>query len=291
MSLLIFGATGFLGRVLRNYFKNQNRSVIGTYFTNEQPGLVHFDFEHSDLDMFGANLKDVRFAIICGANTHMDYCKTDWERTHRVNVEGTKALISSLQTCGIVPIFISTDAVYDGTRSNYSEDDVREPVVAYGRQKKEVEDFLLSRGGRFIIIRLGRIYSLLERDNTLLTTIANGLRKGEDLRLATDQIFCPSYVEDICRAIDLLIEKQCLGPYNVCSDDTISRFDLGVLVKAGLGIETGRLIPCSVAELNFEDIRPLNTSLNNKRFIAATGFRFTSLADSLSKLKIIESKS
>ncbi len=285
MSILIFGASGFLGRELRNYFETKHKTVLGTYFANNQPGLIHFDLKHTDLDIFGTDLKKVRFAIICGATTTMDSCKADWAGTYRVNVEGTTALISRLQACGIIPVFISTDAVYDGTRCNSSEDDVRVPALAYGRQKKEVEDFLFSRGGLFIIVRLGRIYSLRERDKTIITTIANDLRKGRDLRLATDQIFSPSYVEDICRALGLLIEKRCLGCYNVCAGEPISRFELGVLVKARLGIKTGHVIPCTLSDFNFEDNRPLDTSMSNKRFIETTGFRFTTLAESLARLK------
>jgi len=284
MSILIFGASGFLGRELRNHFESKHETVLGTYFANKQPGLVHFDLRHADLRIFGPDLKRTSFGIICSATTTMDSCKTHWESTYRVNVDGTAALISQLQAAGIVPVFISTDYVYDGTRCNYSEDDERAPVLAYGRQKKGIEDFLLGRGGLFIIARLGKLYSLREQDKTLLTTVASNLRKGRELRLATDQVFSPSYVSDICQALDLLMQKRFLGCYNICSGEAISRFELGVLVRARLGIKTGRLVPCSLTEFNFGDNRPLNTSMSNKRFIQATGFRFATLEESLERL-------
>jgi len=107
------------------------------------------------------------------------------------------------------------------------------------------------------------------------------------LLLATNQIFCPSYVDDICQGLGLLMEKRGLGCYNVCSSEPISRFELGTLVKARLGIKAGRLIPCSLTDFKFEDNRPLNTSMSNNRFIQATGFRFTTLEESLAKLKQI----
>jgi len=285
MSILIFGASGFLGRELRNYFESKQETVLGTYFANNQPGLFHFDLKQAGLGIFGTDIKKVSFAILCSATTAMDSCKTDWEKTYKVNVEGTTELISQLQDSGIVPVFISTDYVYDGTRGNYSEDDERVPVLAYGRQKKEVEDFLFSQGGQFIIVRLGKIYSLRERDKTILTTIASDLRTGRELRLATNQVFSPSCVRDICQALGFLTEKRGLGCYNVCSGEPISRFELGTLVKDRLGIKTGRLIPCSLTGFNFGDNRPLNTSMSNKRFVQATGFHFTTLEESLEKLK------
>lgn len=284
MSVLICGASGFLGRELRSYFESRNETVLATYFTNKQPGLTHFDLKNPDLAVFGRDIERVRFAICC-AMSPMDRCKTEWEQTYKVHVEGTIALLRQLQAAGILPVFVSTDYVYDGTRGNYCEDDERSPVLAYGRQKKEVEDFLLGSGRRFIVVRIGRLYSLRQRDKTILTAIAQDLQLGRDVRLAADQVFNPSYVHDICRAIDLAMRQQLLGCYNVCADAAVSRFEVGRLVQSILGIETGRVVPCALADFAFEDNRPVNTSLSNKRFVDAIGFEFTTLEESLQKIK------
>jgi dTDP-4-dehydrorhamnose reductase len=284
VAVLVFGASGFLGRELCSYFESQNETVLGTYLTNKQPGLTHFDLKSPDLSVFGKDIERVQFAICC-ATSPMDRCKTEWELTYKVHVEGTIALLHQLQVAGILPVFVSTDYVYDGTRGNYSEDDERSPVLAYGMQKKEVEDFLLGSGRPFIIVRLGRMYSLRERDKTVLTAIARDLRLGHDVRLAADQIFNPSHVHDICRAMDLTMRRELLGCYNICADAAISRFQLGRLIQSTLGIETGRVIACALADFAFEDNRPLNTSLTNKRFVNASGFEFTTLEESLERMK------
>ncbi len=284
MSVLIFGASGFLGSELRTYFESRNETVLATYFTNEQPGLTYFDLKNPDLAVFGRDIQQVKFAVCC-ATSPMDRAKTEWELTQRIYVEGTIELLSRLQDQGIVPIFVSTDYVYDGTRGNYGEDDERLPVLAYGRQKKAVEDFLLRSGRPFIVARFGKMYSLRERDATILTAIAHDLRAGRDVRLATDQVFSPTFVQDICRAIDVAMRQELFGAYNICAGEAFSRFEVGKLVQSSLGIETGRVISSVLAEFAFEDNRPLNTSLSNKRFVSATGFQFVPLEASLRQIK------
>lgn len=289
MSVVVFGASGFLGGQLRSYFERQGQTVIGTYNSNPAPGLKRFDLRHVDLATLGPDVQTARYGIVCCSTTNMDRCRLEWDATYHVNVEGNIALITQLHDAGIVPVFISTDYVYDGSRGRYSEDDPRRPVLAYGRQKKEVEDFLLGTGRPFMVIRTGRIYGLDEDDATLVTCIAASLRRGATLKMAADQVFSPSYVLDLCRGIGLLMADRSCGCYNLGPDSPISRFALAKLIKSRLDISTGDVIPCRLAEIPFGDRRPLDTSLDNRRFVQATGYRFATIPESVERLRALSS--
>src|SRR5262249_35049152 len=145
MSVLVFGASGFLGSWIRTYLEHQGETVTGTCFSKELPGLKRFDLRKDNLTAIGSVVESATFAIICSSTTDMDRCRSEGGATYELNVEKTNALIVQLQDAGIVPIFISTDYVYDGVKGGYSEDDERNPVLAYGQQKVEVENFLLGR--------------------------------------------------------------------------------------------------------------------------------------------------
>lgn len=283
MAVIIFGASGFLGRELMAYYAQRNIRAIGTYAREEKRGLVKFDLNNPDA-VLDIDFSDACYAIICSAITDMDQCLTDWEGTYRINVSGVKRLVELLYKMEIAPVFISTDYVFDGKAGNYSEDNQRNPVLAYGRQKKEVEDYLMHGGGQFIIARLARMYSLSGGHHTLLPSIAQDLRLGKTLSLATDQVFSPTFVVDVCRAIDVLMAKRFQGCVHVCANEAVSRYDLARLIKSTLKIQTGTLKPCCLTDLKFADRRPLNTSLNNRKCVAETGMRFTTLREAIKKL-------
>ena len=137
--IIIIGASGFIGENLYKYFINQGIKVAGTYNYNKKNGLIHFDVENQRIkDVL--ELKDFSYAIICSAITGIDYCRKHEKRSHNVNVVMTKKLIKDLFDNNIIPIFISTEYVFDGLKGNYKEDDRRKPKPVYGSQKKQVED-------------------------------------------------------------------------------------------------------------------------------------------------------
>lgn len=285
MSIIVFGASGFIGKHFFKYFSERGDSVFGTYTHSPQEHLTHFNLETPDLKQLNINLKNVRYGIICSAITDMDSCKTDKEGTYRVNVTNTIKLLEQLFERGIVPVFLSSDHVFDGGKGNYSESDERKPVLVYGQHKKEVEDFLMQSSKKYILARIGKVYSLTSDKRDMITEYIRRLQENETLRCVADRLFSPSYVGDIVRAVDELLKKNLYGCYNIASPESFSRFEIALLIKKNWGIPTGKVIPCSFKDLHFSDNRPLNLTLNTEKFIKATGFSFISLEDSLNLLK------
>ena len=290
MSVIIFGASGFLGRNLMWHLASAGHDVVGTYNSRAAPGLVKFDLANpnlSTLEQTGSaarNSQGFHFAVICSSITMMDECLEKPGPSYAVNVAGVKSLVDQLLARNIKPVFISTDYVYDGLSGSYSEDDERRPVLAYGRQKKEVEDYLMQSGREYLLVRLARLYSCNPAEGTLLTSIAGDLGQGKRLKLASDQVFNPTHVYDVCSAISLMMRNKMSGAYNVCAGEAMSRHGVGVMVKEALGIKTGKIEQCSLSEFSFPDKRPLNTSMANRKFVSETGFSFRSVSESLSYL-------
>ncbi len=307
MTILVFGASGFLGSALMRFFDSEGIDAIGTYGNTPKKGLFRFDLREPDIDALlkesNVDVDTISHAIICSAVTNMDLCKTNWDETYEINVVGTKKLISALFERGIIPVFISTDYVFEGLRGNYSEDDERKPVLAYGMHKKEIEDFFLSgtaaKGSldsldsldsiynQYIIARMSKMYGLDSSYKTLLTGFIEDLRNGKELILADDQIFSPTLVDDVCKALYLLMERSASGVFNVCASEPMSRYDIGVMVKESIDIKAGSIKPCKLDDLKekFKDKRPLDTSLNNTKFCRTFDFSFTTIEESLEMLK------
>ena len=283
--IFVIGGSSYIGRKLCAHFSEKGELLAGTYCHSPIVGMLHFDLEHPDLTRLGVELERARYAIICSAIARIDDCKADEEKSHKINVEGTKTLIEQLFKLKIVPVFLSSDQVFDGKKGNYDEHDQRNPCTVYGRQKKMIEDFLLESSEPFLIARLSKVFGLTFKDGTILTSWVEQLQNDEVVYCAEDQILSPTYVGDIIHALDLSLRNGLRGCYNIASPEAFSRFQLATMLKSHLGIKSGEIVSRSIRDFNFLDSRPLNTSLNPGKFIKATDFRFSSMRACIEKLK------
>lgn len=285
-NIILFGASGFVGNNLYQYFSKQNKLILGTTYKSEKSNLTFFDVENSDLKKLDKVIANAKYAIICSAVTKPDECKKNPEKTYQINVRGTKKLIEQLWEREIFPIWFSSEYVFNGEKGNYTEQDRLCPNTVYGNHKKIIEDFLNRNEEESLILRLGKVFSLDARDKTILTSTLNQLKNDEDIKSATDQIFSPLYIQDLIKIVDISIVRNLRGLYNAVSPEFFSRFQIAKLIKEKLGIETGKISPCYIKDCNFIDNRPLNTRLNPSKLIKDTNLQFTLLEECIKKLTI-----
>jgi len=285
---IIIGASGFIGRHLYNYFSEKSAETIGTYCnsSNTNSNLRYFDLRKPNLKNLESDLKKHKHVFICSAITRPDECKIKEKESREINVTGTKDLILQCFDNNLAPIFFSSEYVFNGENGNYKESDKKTPNTVYGCQKAEIEDFLLStRNSRCLIIRLGHIFGLEKNDKTIITSIAEQLIAGKTLNCAKDQIFNSTYVGDLTELLDISLQKNLNGLYNLVTPETHSRYELASIIKSELDIKSGVILPCSIKDFKFADNRPLNMSLDSGKIISETGFNFPSLKSHLKKLK------
>jgi dTDP-4-dehydrorhamnose reductase len=282
---LVFGGSGYIGQRLCEYLSRKNELLAGTYFHSSKKGLHYFDLEDPDITKLDVDLNKANYAIICSAMTNIDQCKADQRKSYKINVDGTKKLIEQLFQKNIFPIFFSSDHVFDGKKGNYSESDKTCPCTVYGSHKAIIENFLLNTRKPFLIARLSKIFGLILSDKTILTSWAEQFKNDETVRCATDQRLSFTYAGDLMEVLDLAMEKKLCGLYNMASPESFSRFELATMLKSQLNIKSGKIVPCSINDFNFLDSRSLDTSLNCKKIIKATGFKFSKMEGCISILK------
>ena len=98
-------------------------------------------------------------------------------------------------TEGATPVYLSTDYVFDGSRSLRREDELQAPNREYGRQKAAVEQWLQSRPETWVIARLSKVVSGHRNIHSVLGQWVNDICEGKTMRSATDQVFSPAHVE------------------------------------------------------------------------------------------------
>src|SRR5205823_2437610 len=150
---------------------------------------------------------------------------------------GTLELVRQLWERDIVPIFLSSDYVFDGKRTDgYDDKAPVSPGTEYGRQKAAVEKFLAESGRSHLVLRLSKVFGLEKGDGTLLDEMAASLMSGRPVAAARDQVFCPTWVVDLVKAIMEVQVRGLRGIVNLCSPQPWSRYELARVVARTLRV-------------------------------------------------------
>ena len=138
---------------------------------------------------------------------------------------GAEAITKIAQKLSLRLIHMSTDVVFDGSASPYSEDAPVSPPHAYGRAKAQAEKIVGSYE-RGVIIRPSLIYSL-ERKDRSTEWIEDSLNAGKEVTLFTDQIRMPVSTDTLSGACLELINHDFSGILHIVGRQPLSRAEIG----------------------------------------------------------------
>ncbi len=218
MKILLTGHKGQLGRTL-----------LPLLHTHDVLGLDLPDHDITDRVALDALTDDFQPDLILhpAALTNVDACARDPEEAYRVNGMGTQNVALAAARLNAELLYVSTNEVFDGTgRAQYHEWDTPDPLNAYGRSKLAGEWYTETLLTRFYIVRTAWLYAASGRNFPhLMIKLAD--EHGE-LRVVTDEVANPTYVEDLAAAIVQLIETHAYGLYHLVNAGIASRYDFAV---------------------------------------------------------------
>jgi dTDP-4-dehydrorhamnose reductase len=283
MKYLVIGGSGFLGReVLRILGK----TATGTFSGNSFEGGIPFDGASGTLRSL-CGVPEVVFLLHGNANP--DFCARHPELTRRANVLGMKRLIRETWEVGALPVYMSTDYVFDGLRGLRTENEARCPTTEYGRQKAEIEEWLEESGQPFLVCRSSKIISGDRDTHSVLGQWLNDLEAGQLLRCAVDQVFSPAHVNDTALSMRDLVAVGARGLFNVAGPESISRYDLAKMLVEAIRPYSpdslSKLVAINLADIPFYEPRPLNTSLDVSKLYSVIHRKFRSLAEVCREIK------
>lgn len=283
---VVIGADGFIGRHLHGAYRQHLPDCLGTSYHRRAPDLAYFDLLKPEVAPLRLVETRHKAAIITAAVTKVNHCEENKQFTRKVNVEGTISLVHQLNEIKVLPIFLSSDYVFSGAKeSGYTDFDPPCPNTEYGEQKAVVEKEIASTGKPYIIIRLSKVFDLEKGSNTLLDEMANRLVRGEEVLAAYDQLFCPTWIDDVVNAILEIQRYRIRGLINVCSPEAWTRYDLALAVAKTLGCNLSLVKKISLDELPAGSKRPKKINMVCLRLRNEADVHFTLMSDCLEKLK------
>jgi dTDP-4-dehydrorhamnose reductase len=209
--------------------------------------------------------------IHCAALAFPDRCEEDPALSERINAALPGWLARECVQRGVHLVHVSTDAVFDGARGNFSEDDAPNPLNTYARHKLCGERAVAQIDPTALIVRSVFYGWSLNGRRSLAEWFYNNLTAGIPMRGFTDAYFCPLIAGDLGRLMLLALENGLTGIYHVASAEAISKYDFGVGIARLFGFDERLISPASVADSGLRANRSADLSLNTDKFAAALG--------------------
>ena len=137
--ILVTGASGLLGASVVAMAVRIGHDVVGLYHRHPvsingarliAADLMNRAVVEEVFDKFHPSA-----VIHCAAETNVDWCQEHSEEARVVNVDVTRSIAEIAARYGSHLMYVSTDAVFDGARGNYSETDRPAPANVYAQTK------------------------------------------------------------------------------------------------------------------------------------------------------------
>ncbi len=266
MRILITGASGFIGSHLACEAVRAGWQTYGTYRSHPieipccEMQRIDLAYREATLALIGQLCPQV--IVHAAADANMDRCEENPEQAHRNNVVATENVVEGARSVGAYVVLISTDAVFDGERGFYAEEDLPNPTSVYARTKLLAESTVLGRtAGAVVRTSINYGHRLAPHQGSFHRDILNALQAGRSIPVFYDQFRNPIEVGHLARALLDLARIRYAGLLHIAGSQRCSRQDFAQAICRQFGLPTGLLIPKSEAEVAFRVRRPRDISM------------------------------
>ncbi len=242
--------------------------------------IDEIDIRQQDLTVSRIESLEPQVVIHLAAYTDVDGCEKNPMEAFQVNAEGTKHVAVGAKACGAKVVYLSTDYVFDGKKTEpYLESDLPGPLSVYGRSKLKGEEYLQSCTDNFLIIRTQWLYGRHGRN--FVTAILRQAGEKEVLYIVDDQTGSPTYTVDLSKGILALMEKGGSGIFHVTNGDFCTWYDFGRAILRLSGIENVTVTPISSGTSGRAAARPSFSVLDNGKLKGETGYSLRHWSEAL----------
>ncbi len=235
-------------------------------------GLEVLAYDRAGLDIGDGDAVDavVRRArpdvvVNCAAWTDVDGAESSPESALAVNGDGAGNVARACQRSGARVIQISSDYVFDGSKSSpYVESDPVGPLSVYGKTKLEGERAVAREAPeRHTIVRTSWLFGTSGR--CFPKTILRLAAERERLTVVADQVGCPTFTGHLAGALVRLAESEPMpGVVHVAASEQCSWFEFAREIVDIAAIEC-EVAPAGTDEMTRPAPRPAYSVLRSER--------------------------
>ena len=285
---LVTGARGFLGTNLGLHLADRAHGIGVVRTTPPVPDASVASYDEwlaadiADPESISAAIRARRPDVVVHAAALASHegCEADPALARRVNAEATGVLAAAARDAGSRFILISTDAVFDGTRGHYGEDDEPAPFSVYGATKREGELLALAAHPEALIVRTNFFGWSPSGRRSILEFFVTELSAGHGVRGFTDFTVTSAYAPALCRYLEELADLPASGVLHLTSPDPMTKYAFGVAVAERFGLDADLITPTAA---DVQPPRNRDLSLDVSRAEALLGHPLLTQAEGIAR--------
>lgn len=197
--------------------------------------------------------------------SNVDDCERDPGTAHAVNAELAATVAAAAAERGVKLAHISTDHLFSGTTSMYSEADLPAPLNAYARSKLAGEQLVGQHCPQALIVRTNFFGWGHALRKSISDWVIDGLRAQRRLRAFDDVFFTPILAARLAHAVHSLLDAGASGIVHVCGDERVSKYEFAMRLAATFGLSAEGIESSHYADAGLTAPRPRDMSLSNAR--------------------------
>lgn len=264
--LLITGGTGYLGQHL--VLRATNWNTHATFFKTQPPAALPAKWHHCDL-RDGGRVSALITSLHPDVIIHTACSNRSPEEIAAIGVAARHLAQVARESAGRV-IHLSSDLVFDGEKAPYDEESLPMPISDYGRAKAEAERTFTTILPQTAIVRTSLMYGIDPVDHQT-RWLLDGINRGHTVRLFTDEIRCPIWVNTLSDSLLELSEKEVARILHIAGPQPLTRWEFGLGILALHNrTPTERVVPSTRAAAGVNRPRDLTLNIDKAKNILKT---------------------
>ena len=269
INVLLFGGSGFLGSNFLKYkpskyniFSYVNEKNINSKFSKN----TRFKLNANKLTNF---IKKENIGIIINAAGYvsLEKCEHNKKSAIKSNTKIVEIILKSIENTDIKFVYISTDHIFDKKKGKIKENEKLFSNNFYSKTKIFAENKIKKSRVNSLTIRSNFFGRGLPYRDSYTDFIIKSLKKSFLTPIWSNIKFTPVNVEFLVFAIYKLIEIDTNGIINISSNHEITKFNFALKIAKSKNLNSKFLVPKKYNSKEEKINRPLNMSLDNKKFI------------------------
>ena len=266
--IFITGGSGFLAvnwiikmRDKFSIINCQNNKIVN--IKGSKNFLINL-FDIDEVEKFIINHKP-DLIIHCASITNIEKCENQKKLANETHVLITKNLSQISKKYNIKLVYISTDHIYDGKKSFYSEKDIPSPLNYYAETKLIGESEVLDASNKNLVIRTNFFGWTTSYQRNFASNIINLLLKNKKVDVFSDVYFTPVFISDLINITHNLIEHSADGIFNISSNERLSKLDFAIKLAKKFKLKYNLINGNKKINVKGLINRPNDMSLDNKK--------------------------
>ncbi|MGH1384879.1 dTDP-4-dehydrorhamnose reductase [Kordia sp.] len=260
-TVLVTGANGQLGQCLQK-IQHQYTEINFHFKSSKELDITD---TKSVQDYFSNHAID--YCVNCAAYTNVELAESEEDKAYLVNAEAAKNLAKACAENNVTLLHISTDYVFDGTKTSpYVETDTTNPISVYGASKLKGEENIQEVFEKYFIIRTSWLYA--EFGKNFYRTILRKAAEKASLTITTEQKGTPTNANDLAELILEIIntENKNYGIYHFSNDGEATWYDFTKEIIQNLNLaEADQPSLKSIGSYKTKAARPENSVLDKTK--------------------------